>query len=155
MNSQDGILIYLFYLIHIVINLLFYNTLIMFGAGPVVSIEESFRDLKSTLFGLSLAFHLTWQVERLQVMLLIASLALMVAWLMGKATELTEQHWQYQANTIRHRKVLSTIFIGLKVIDDLRVSLKASDIVAAWQDLNSIIQSHCEFEPVASRVNSR
>ena len=120
-----------------------------------MQIEESFRDLKSTRFGLSLAFHLTWQVERLQVMLLIASLALMVAWLMGKATELTGQHWQYQANTIRHRKVLSTIFIGLKVIDDLRVSLKASDLVAAWQDLDRIIQSHCEFEPVASRVNSR
>ncbi|MCH7696970.1 MAG: IS4 family transposase, partial [Proteobacteria bacterium] len=90
-----------------------------------MQIEESFRDLKSTRFGLSLELHLTYQVERLQVMLLIASLALMVAWLMGKATELTEQHWQYQANTVRTRKVLSTIFIGLKMIDDKRTTLTA------------------------------
>ena len=79
-----------------------------------MEIEESCRDLKSTHFGLSLELHLTYQVERLQILLLIAALALMVAWLMGKATELTEQHWQYQANTVRKRKVLSTIFIGLK-----------------------------------------
>ena len=96
-----------------------------------MQIEESFRDLKSTRFGLSLELHLTYHVERLQVLLLIAHLALMVAWLMGKATELTEQHWQYQANTVRTRKVLSTIFIGLKMIDDRRTVLTARDLVAA------------------------
>lgn len=111
-----------------------------------MQIEESFRDLKSTRFGLSLEYHLTYQVERLQVMLLIAALALMVAWLMGKATELTEQHWQYQANTIRNRKVLSTIFIGLKMIDDKRTTLTARDLITAWKVLHDIIQSHCLFE---------
>lgn len=111
-----------------------------------MQIEESFRDLKSTRFGLSLELHLTYQVERLQVMLLIATLALMVAWLMGKATELTEQHWQYQANTVRKRKVLSTIFVGLKMIDDKRTTLTARDLITAWQALHDIIQSHCLFE---------
>jgi len=111
-----------------------------------MQIEESFRDLKSTRFGLSLELHLTYQVERLQVMLLIASLALMVAWLMGKATELTKQHWQYQANTVRNRKVLSTIFIGLKMIDDRRTSLTAPNLIAAWHALHDIILSHCVFE---------
>ncbi len=111
-----------------------------------MQIEESFRDLKSTRFGLSLELHLTYQVERLQILLLIAALALMVAWLMGKATELTEQHWQYQANTVRTRKVLSTIFIGLKMIDDKRTILTARDLIAAWKVLHDIIQSHCLFE---------
>lgn len=108
-----------------------------------MQIEESFRDLKSTRFGLSLELHLTYQVERLQAMLLIANLALLVAWLMGKATELTEQQWQYQANTIRKRKVLSTIFIGLKIIDDPRVTLTAHDLILAWQQLHDLIRSHC------------
>jgi len=107
-----------------------------------MQIEESFRDLKSTRFGLALELHRTYQVERLQVMLLIASLALLVAWLMGKATELTEQHWQYQANTVRSRKVLSTIFIGLKMIDDRRTTLTADDLIAAWKVLHDIIHSH-------------
>jgi DDE family transposase len=80
-----------------------------------MQIEEAFRDLKSTRFGLSLKLHRSYQLERLQVLLLIATLALLVAWLMGKATELTGQHRHYQANTVRDRVVLSTIFIGLKV----------------------------------------
>jgi hypothetical protein len=57
-----------------------------------MQIEEAFRDLKSTRFGLSLQLHHTYQLERLQVLLLIATLALMVAWIIGKATRHTGQH---------------------------------------------------------------
>jgi len=108
--------------------------------GLRMQIEEAFRDLKSTRFGLSLELHLTYQVQRLQVLLLIAMLALLVAWIMGKATELTDQHRQYQANTVKHRLVLSTIFIGLRVIDDARITLTENDIVQAWLKLDEIIQ---------------
>jgi hypothetical protein len=66
-------------------------------------IEEAFRDLKTTRFGLSLELHPTYQVEPLQVLLLIATLALRVAWLLGKATELTGQPRHSQANTVRDR----------------------------------------------------
>jgi len=120
-----------------------------------MQIEESFRDLKSTRFGLSLELHLTYQVERLQVLLLIAALALMVAWLMGKATELTGQHWQYQANTTRKRKVLSTIFIGLKMIDDRRTALTAHDLIAAWKALHDIIQSNSVFPALDMAANNK
>jgi len=111
-----------------------------------MQIEEAFRDLKSTRFGLSLEQHLSYQVQRLQVMLLIAALALMVAWLMGKATELTEQHWQYQANSVRDRLVLSTIFVGLQVICDTRVTLKAEHLRQALEKLSEIIQGHCVYD---------
>ena len=116
-----------------------------------MQIEESFRDLKSTRFGLALELHRTYQVERLQALLLIADLALLVAWLMGKAAELTGQHWQYQANTVRTRKVLSTVFIGLKSIDDNRVALTADNLSMAWMQLHDMIQSHSlyyEREPM-------
>ena len=106
-------------------------------------IEEAFRDLKSTRFGLSLELHHTYQLERLQVLLLIASLALMVAWIIGKATEHTGQHRHYQANTVRDRVVLSTIFLGLKVIDDPRVTLRLADVIAAIHSLHEILQRHC------------
>ncbi len=122
--------------------------------GLRMQIEESFRDVKSTRFGLSLELPLTYQVERLQIMLLIAHLALTVAWLMGKATEVTEQHWQYQANTVRKRKVLSTIFIGLKMIDDKRTTLTAFDLIASWQILNDIIQLNCVFEVNEEKTDS-
>ena len=109
-------------------------------------IEEAFRDVKSTRFGLSLELHRTYQVERLQILLLIATLALMVAWLMGKATELTGQHRHYQANTVRNRVVLSTIFVGLKVIDDPRLTLRLADLLAALRCLDQLIQNHCLSE---------
>ena len=111
-----------------------------------MKIEEAFRDVKSTRFGLSLELHRTYQVERLQTLLLIATLALMVAWLMGKATELTGQHRHYQANTVRNRVVLSTIFVGLKVIDDPRLTLRLADLLAALRCLDQLIQNHCLSE---------
>ena len=107
-----------------------------------VQIEAACRDLKSTRFGLSLELHRTYHLECLQILLLIATLALMVAWLIGKATELTGQHRHYQANTVRNRVVLSTIFVGLKVIDDPRVTLRVADLFAATKSLDEIIQSH-------------
>ena len=92
------------------------------------------------------AIHRTYQVERLQILLLVATLALMVAWLMGKATELTRQHRHYQANTVRDRIVLSTIFIGLKVIDDPRLTLQLADLLAAINCLDELIRNHCLSE---------
>jgi len=109
-----------------------------------MQIEEAFRDLKSTRFGLSLELHHTYQLERLQVLLLIATLALMVAWIIGKATQHTGQHRHYQANTVRDRVVLSTIFLGLKVIDDPRVSLRFADVIAAINSLHETLQKHCQ-----------
>ena len=111
-----------------------------------MQIEEAFRDVKSTRFGLSLELHRSYQVERLQILLLIATLALMVAWLMGKATELTGQHRHYQANTVRNRVVLSTIFVGLKVIDDPRLTLRLADLLAAIRCLDQLIRNHCFHE---------
>ena len=108
-----------------------------------MQIEEAFRDLKSTRFGLSLELHRSYHVQRVQMLLLIAALALLVAWVMGKATELTHQHRHYQANTVKDRGVLSTIFLGLRAIHDVRTTLHAHDIAHAWQRLDAIIQSQC------------
>ncbi|MGH8657190.1 MAG: IS4 family transposase, partial [Gammaproteobacteria bacterium] len=77
---------------------------------------------------------------------LIATLALMVAWLLGKATQHTGQHRHYQANTVRDRVVLSTIFLGLKVIDDPRVTIRLADVIAAIHCLDQLLQNHCLSE---------
>jgi hypothetical protein len=104
--------------------------------------EEGFRDLKSARYGLSLEYSGTRQRERLQVLLLIGSLALMVLWLLGKATELTGQHRQFQANTIKHRAVLSTIFLGLQVSRDRRITLTATDLAGATRALRRIVAQY-------------
>ena len=51
-----------------------------------MSIEEGFRDMKSHQFGLGLTYHRCASVERLQVLVFIATLALLVLWLVGTAT---------------------------------------------------------------------
>ena len=94
-----------------------------------MQIEEGFRDVKSHRFGLGLNYHRTQSASRLQVLLLIAHLALIVIWLLGCAVILKQQHYQFQANTIRHKRVLSVIFIGLQMIHNPRINLTREDIM--------------------------
>lgn len=107
-----------------------------------MQIEESFRDLKSSRFGLSFEYCRSKDVERLQVLLLIGALCLFVLWLHGKAVELTAQHRQYQANTVRDKAVLSTIFIGMRAFDDHRLRLGRKDIVAAKRSLTNAVSDY-------------
>jgi len=103
--------------------------------------EEAFRDLKSSRFGLSFEQSRTGDLERLQLLLLIAALAMLVLWLLGKAAELTQQHRAYQPNTVRHRAVLSTLFLGLQVVNDRRVALTTPHLLAAAQMLMATIRA--------------
>jgi len=109
-----------------------------------MQIEEGFRDIKSARYGLSLEYSGTRQLQRLQVLLLVGSLAMLVLWLLGKATELTGQHRQFQANTIKHRVVLSTIFLGLQVSHDRRIALTDHDLRTAARALRTIVKTYTE-----------
>lgn len=100
-----------------------------------MQIEEAFRDLKCARFGLGLEQHECKQIARLAILSLIAMLALLVAWFIGKALELTGRHRDYQANSVRHRTVLSTIFLGLRVIETRRTTFAAHNIDAAVRHL--------------------
>lgn len=100
-----------------------------------MSIEEGFRDLKSHRHGLGLSYHRTNSANRLQVLLLIANLAMVVIWLLGMAAVLKGIHYQYQANSVRYKRVLSVIFIGLKIILGQRNPLTEQDIHKAWMTL--------------------
>jgi len=103
-----------------------------------MQVEEGFRDLKSHRFGLALNYHRTELAVRLQVLLLIANLALIVIWLLGCATMLKQQHYQFQANSVRDKRVLSVIFIGLQMVQNTRIQLSTDDINAAWVKLDEL-----------------
>lgn len=104
-----------------------------------MQVEEAFRDVKSHRFGLGLNYHRTHSAARLQTLLLIAALALMVLWLLGLATMLRGQHYQLQANSVRHKRVLSMVFIGRQMIHDTRIRLTHDDINVAWMQLNVLL----------------
>ena len=81
-----------------------------------MQIEETFRDTKSIRFGWSFRHARTHSAQRYGVMLLLAALAGFVLTIIGVAAESNQLHLGFQANTIRHRRVLSLFQLGKLII---------------------------------------
>jgi hypothetical protein len=121
------------------------TTSLMLGASRVVAIykrrmqiEQSFRDLKNHRWGWSLRHCLTRSRARLEVLLLVAAVAMLAQHLVGLAAESCGLHRQHQANTTSSRRVLSFFYLGGLVLrDDHDISAKA--LSAARRKLTSKI----------------
>jgi len=81
-----------------------------------MQLEEAFRDLKNTRNGFSLRHCRSFDMERLNIALLIAAIAMLLLWIIGVITKCKNKHHLYQANTVRHRPVLSTFTIGWQTL---------------------------------------
>lgn len=100
-----------------------------------MQIEESFRDTKSHYFGLGLRQARTNIKSRYDILLLIASITLFLLWLIGYCAKKEKLHYQYQANTTRHRNVLSIIYLGLEVMRREPSKITPGKIQMALQNL--------------------
>jgi hypothetical protein len=90
-----------------------------------MQIEESFRDMKSTQFGLGFEQNCTTKLNRLSILLLLVNLASLVLILLGVGVTVAKKHWQFQANTEREKRVLSFHTLGLRAIAKrLRLTVK-------------------------------
>jgi len=81
-----------------------------------MQIEEGFRDLKNTRNGFSLRHCRSYNIERLNVALLISAIAMLFLWVLGLAAKQKEIHYSYQANSIKTHNVLSNFTIGWQVL---------------------------------------
>lgn len=81
-----------------------------------MQIEESFRDLKSEQFGLGFSTNRSTQKNRLNVLLLVANLALFVLRLIGEVGKEKQMEFKFQSNTRRSRPVLSVINLALQLV---------------------------------------
>ncbi len=79
-------------------------------------LKEGFRDLKSTKYGFGFEHTHSKNIMRLENLLLIAMLASIVAWIIGWQAEKEKLHYQFQANSIKNRRVLSLFFLGCRII---------------------------------------
>lgn len=77
-----------------------------------MQIEEFFRDVKNHRFGWSLSDVRTASLRRATVILLLAVIAMVVMTLIGLSAEMRGIHRAYQANSIRHRRVLSLFVLA-------------------------------------------
>jgi hypothetical protein len=77
-----------------------------------MQIEESFRDLKCHRWGWSLRHCRSRSRARMEILLLIASIAMVAQQLVGMAGEACGLSSRHQANTVRTRRVLSVFLLG-------------------------------------------
>lgn len=81
-----------------------------------MTIEEAFRDLKSSRYGFGLNEGKTKIKKRRNILLLIAMLASLIAWLTGLAGEKMKLQYQFQSNSIKNRRVISLFYLGCQLI---------------------------------------
>jgi len=88
-----------------------------------MTIEENFRDTKSPRFGFGLKENVCFSSERLIVWLMLVALATFIAFYIGYWIEKVNLHRQFQANSYKHRRVLSFVFLGCQAIKNNKIPI--------------------------------
>lgn len=83
--------------------------------GYRMQIEQNFRDTKNSNYGYGLEHSGTKDHMRLENLLTIALIATFMAFIIGLCAEHIKLHWTFQANTVRHKRVLSLVYLGIRV----------------------------------------
>lgn len=99
-----------------------------------MQIEQNFRDDKSERFGFSWRFSKTVGVERMSTLCLVACLASQVLWLIGFEAERRRWHLQFQANTIKDRRVLSFLSLAKNTLMQYPRKITKNFIEACWRN---------------------
>lgn len=108
-----------------------------------MQIEQNFRDKKNHRWGWSFRHMGSRCHTRIELLLLVASIAYFLQQWVGVAAEAAGLHRLHQANTVRTRRALSLFVLGKWVIrrGELRL-LGLRDLEAALRSLRRTIQSH-------------
>jgi len=82
-----------------------------------MKIEHEFRDTKDERWGLGFHFSRTKNIHRLRILIMLSVLAIWLLWIIGmaKANEANEAknfHRHFKANSIKHKRILSLVFLA-------------------------------------------
>jgi hypothetical protein len=105
-------------------------------------IEEEFRDIKSSLFGLGFEHYKSRCVKRIKVLILIATLASILANIIGLAIYMVVLHRRYEANTVKTIRVLTFHYLGLRGYVDKRYKLLCEQFETSGLKLKTMIASN-------------
>lgn len=81
-----------------------------------MQIEQNFRDDKSERFGFGWRFSRTKDRNKMSLLILIATIATLILWMIGFAAEKKKLQYRFQANTIRTHRVLSLLYLAKQLI---------------------------------------
>lgn len=101
-----------------------------------MQIEEGFRDTKNQQYGIGLAQAKSKSAKRYNNLLLVAALTLFLLWCIGKVAVDKKYHHHLQANTIRHKAVLSNIYIAIQIINDKRYTIKKKELRMIFEKIS-------------------
>lgn len=101
-----------------------------------MQIEEGFRDTKNQQYGIGLAQAKSRSTKRYNNLLLVAALTLFLLWCIGKVAVDKKYHHHLQANTIRHKAVLSNIYIAIQIINDKRYTIKKKELRMVFDQIS-------------------
>ena len=102
-----------------------------------MTIEETFRDNKNEHYGLGLSRNRSVQIHRIENLLLVAALAQIALYIIGKIAESKGLQRHFQANTIRKRRVLSYGYLALRVLQSDLMTIYPEDIDIAMEALSN------------------
>ena len=81
-----------------------------------MKIEHEFRDTKDEHWGLGFRFSRTKDIARLRILMMLSVLAIWLLWVIGMAAEAKNFHRHFQANSIKHKRVLSLVFLAREIV---------------------------------------
>lgn len=81
-----------------------------------MQIEQNFRDVKNQRWGFGLRDSKTENIQRLEILLLIAFIATMILWLIAISAEAKKLHYSFRANTKRNGRTLSLFSLGWQIL---------------------------------------
>lgn len=102
-----------------------------------MQIEEGFRDTKNERYGLALNFCRSSSLKRVNILLMIAMLTQFSLILVGKMAYIKGYYKDFQANTVKSRRVLSYFRLGKELIRREQYQFNVADIALALGGLKA------------------
>lgn len=107
-----------------------------------MQIEQNFRDDKNQRYGFSWRNSFTSDANRIGVLCLLAFIATAILWLIGIEAEKRKLHFSFQANSIKHRRVLSYLTLAKSLCIQMPRTLTEQYIVSA---LNTFTRTYSQL----------
>jgi hypothetical protein len=113
------------------------TTKVIYAYKKRMQIEESFRDIKSTRYGLGSRYIQTRCIYRWGVAMLLAAIAQTTLWVIGILGHSQGFQRIFQVNTVRDKKQFSYFYLGQLIIE----YDKLEKLVIDYDNLQSVIEA--------------
>lgn len=102
-----------------------------------MQIEESFRDIKSTRYGLGGRSIQTRCIYRWGIAMLLAAIVQIMLWIIGVVGHSQGYQKVFQSNTVKDKKVFSYFYLGQLIVE----FNKLDTLIIDYNNLSSIIEA--------------